>query len=521
MASRTYDEALRRLAQLQSNHAAVAAFGAAAKTPGGDPALNARAMPETAAWLRRAGYAPADLAAAGLRCVHVAGTKGKGSVTALVAAVLAQYPAAGPVAAYTSPHVVTPRERIMLQGRPIAPAKFAAYFFELWDRFTAAAASPEAAADGLPTARDARDAAGPATKPFYFRFLTILALHVFVREGVRSAAVETGIGGEYDPTNILPPQAVTAAVVTQLGIDHVAMLGDTLESIAWNKAGIFKSGVPAFTRRLESSPGVMAVLRARAAEKGASALVELDDGDVDRWRGVGDGARLQGPFQKHNMALAAAAARQHLVALGHVFDGEFARPDASGPALLQALPAEFERGLRAATLRGRCEAFVDADSGAEWLVDGAHTEDSLAGVGEWFAGRAAAGRPAARVLVFNQQDREPGPLLAALLAGAAAGNGAAAPVFTHAILTRNNEELAEELAEEDLAVQRRACEALRALPGAAGTETRVVGAVRPAVELARSIARQAAQGTPGKVLVTGSFHLAGAVLRTVGHDVEE
>jgi folylpolyglutamate synthase len=343
---------------------------------------------------------------------------------------------------------------------------------------------------------------GPATKPFYFRFLTIVALHAFIEEGVRDAVVECGIGGEYDSTNVLPREAVTAAVVTQLGQDHVSMLGDTVEKIAWHKAGVFKEGVKAFTRRLpEGQSAVMWVLRARAKEKGAE-LVEVPDEEVERWGGV-EGAKLQGPFQKYNMALAVYAAREHLLRTGVELEGRFGTDGWS----LSDIPAEFVKGLKEAALRGRCEVLKDAD-GVEWHVDGAHTDDSLAGVGRWFAGRAGDG---VRILVFNQQERDPAPLLRALLAGAQHGSH---PVFTHAIFTRNEEHRSAEGETRDLSVQNKAAETMREAEPTA--DTTVHDAVQPAVEHVRHIATQASKdGKSCKVLVTGSFHLVGAVLKII------
>ncbi|KAK0630202.1 Mur ligase [Bombardia bombarda] len=527
--SHTYDEALARLAQLQSNRTIVNLFEPSTTNPPAD--LNALAIPEMVAWLGRAGYTPADLAAAGLRCVHVAGTKGKGSVSTLVASILRQYTsasassfssssssssssasAAGPaVGTYTSPHLVSVRERILLDGRPIPRGLFARYFFEVWDRLTQAAkeAGDKEVADG--------DHDGPATKPFYFRFLTILALHVFVREGVRSAVVECGIGAEYDSTNVLPAEAVTAAVVTQLGVDHVAMLGDTVEKIAWHKAGVFKKGVRGFTRRLEGGEGegVMRVLRERAREKGVKELVEVCDGDVERWKGV-EGARLEGPFQKRNMALAVAAAREHLMKMGVRFEGSFGE---EGYAL-DEMPAEFERGLREAELRGRCEVYKDGE-GVEWFIDGAHTVDSIAGVGQWFAGKSKSSTigdsDGVRVLLFNQQERDPTMLLGALLTAANKEAGAAAPAFTHAIFTRNEETApTKDEPERDLAVQTKGRDTLQTF--GSGTEAVILNAVQPSAKLIRNIARQAKKDDKTcKVLVTGSFHLVGAVLKTIDH----
>jgi folylpolyglutamate synthase len=391
------------------------------------------------------------------------------------------------------------RERIVLDGAPIPREKFGRYVGEVWARMTDAARA-EARAKGVVVGEEELD--GPATKPFYFRFLTIVALHAFFEEGLRSAVVECGIGGEFDSTNVLPKEVVTAAVVTQLGIDHVGMLGDTVEKIVWHKSGVFKEGVKAFTRRLPAEQaGVMEVLRARAKEKGA-VLVEVTDSEVERWGGV-EGARLQGPFQKYNMALAVYVAREHLLQTGVKFEGRFGTDEWS----LNDIPPEFVKGLKQAALRGRCEIFKDEDR-IEWHVDGAHTDDSLAGVGKWFAGRAHGDE--VRVLVFNQQERDPAPLLRALLAGIKDGTA-----FTHAIFTRNDEQKSEG-EDRDLSVQIRAQETMREVDGT--TETTVQDAVQPTIEQVKSIAAQARKdGKTCKVLVTGSFHLVGAVLKLIDH----
>ncbi|KAK3388119.1 Mur ligase [Sordaria brevicollis] len=502
--SRTYDDALSRLAQLQSNRTIVNLFGTDNAPSSKDPKdLNSLAIPEMLSWLSRAGYTPSSLAATGLKCVHVAGTKGKGSVSALVSSILSQYPSSGPVGTYTSPHVLSVRERIQLDGVPISRELFAKYFFELWDRLSQAA---RAANDPV---SDESEYDGPGTKPFYFRFLTILAFHIFVREGVKNAVIECGIGGEYDSTNFMAPETVTASVVTQLGIDHVSMLGDTLEKIAWNKAGIFRPGVKGFTRKLEDKEGVMGVLRSRAAEKNAKELVEVQDREVEEWKGPGEGTKLEGPFQKYNMALAVMAAREHLVRTGHVFEGRFGDDQ---NWRLDDIPEEFVKGLKEASLKGRCESLRDS-KGTEWFVDGAHTEDSLAGVGQWFAGKVKEGD--VNVLVFNQQDRDPEVLLRALLTAAQKQSGKETPVFKYAVFTRNEEKVPTEGEQErDLTVQLKGQKIAQEV--SKGTETAVYNAVEPAMEEVQKIAERARKdGKTCNVLVTGSFHLLGGVLKTV------
>ncbi|KAG6026279.1 hypothetical protein E4U41_001292, partial [Claviceps citrina] len=329
--SRSYDAALEKLAQLQSNRAVTHLFDRTTASASASSDPNAAAMPEMLGWLRRAGYTPGDLAR--MRHIHVAGTKGKGSVCAFATAMLREY-GGRPVGTYTSPHLVSPRERIAIDGRPVSQAMFARHFFDLWDRFTGSALR-----DG---GVDAATAEGPSSKPFFFRFMTILAWHVFLREGVGSVVMECGIGGEYDATNVLPAGAVSAAVVTHLGVDHVAMLGETVEQIAWHKAGIFKSGVRAFSIRGGGGvrPSVMEVLRARAREKGA-VLVELEAGDVDAWGGVA--GNLRGDFQKLNQALAVMAVREHVRRGGGGGGGVVLAADETVLDDVALLPAEMVR----------------------------------------------------------------------------------------------------------------------------------------------------------------------------------
>ncbi|KAI0598967.1 FolC bifunctional protein [Biscogniauxia sp. FL1348] len=504
---RTYASALEHLSLLQSNHAITSLF-APAPSPSAKPQtkeeLNALAIPEMREWLTRGGLSPADLAR--LKCIHVAGTKGKGSVCAYLTAILTQPEAgAGRVGTYTSPHLLSVCERIQLDGRPISEDLFARYFFETWEAFTAAARA-EAAAQAQAAVFSDAELAGPATKPFYFRFLTIMAFRVFLGEGVRSAVVECGIGGEYDSTGVLPAAAVTAAVVTQLGIDHVGMLGATLPEIAWHKAGVCREGRRCFTRRLDGDDEpTMRVLRGRAAEKRAAALVELDDAAVDAWGGVPKRGSLEGPFQKYNQALAAAAALEHL----RVLRDDNSNDTAELPLPLASLPAFVLDGLAGAQLRGRCEEKPDGN--IRWYVDGAHTAESLAGAGAWFAQRAAAaGLPRERrVLLFNQQEvaRDAPALLRRLVDPGAASFGAA-------VFTRNDaQRRAPGEPPRDLDVQRACAEAMARVP----VPAQVTDSVPDAVQIVREMAARRPEAQLG-VLATGSLHLVGALLRTLEGD---
>lgn len=477
-ATRGYAEALKKLSQLQSNRTTTVLFDKKA-TP---QELNAAAIPEMLGWLRRTGYSPQDLAR--MRHIHVAGTKGKGSVCAYATAMLRKY---GAVGTYTSPHLVSPRERIAINGEPVGQEEFARAFFEMWDRFTEAAREE---------GKGAAQAEGPESKPFFFRFLTILAWHIFLSKGVESVVVECGIGGEYDATNVLPPEAVSAAVITQLGIDHVAMLGDTAEEIAWHKAGILKRGVKGFTRRLDWQPSVMEVLRARASEKGAN-LVEVRDGLVEQWGGV-EGI-MKGDFQKSNQALAVMAVREHLAM------------NSDPAAALRDIPRQMVEGLREARLRGRCE--VVEHEGITWLLDGAHTRESLEEAARWLSQSLKEHEPV--ILIFNQQERDAAQLLAGLL-DAVNREARRGDVFRHALFTRNDQ--TRPPSEESVGVSVQEAAAALMSETVPGCSTGTFDNIQDTVAEARRIAGRQIGGGKPKVLVTGSLHLVGGILRTLEPD---
>lgn len=499
----TYDNALHLLSLLQSNKNIINLFTAA---PGSQGDINASAIPEMTAWLSRAGYAPSDLAR--LRCIHVAGTKGKGSTCAFISSILRQYPeVAGRVGTYTSPHLVTVRERICLDGEAISQEKFTTYFFEVWNRLSDAARK---AGDQLPDG-DELGADGPSTKPFYFRFLTLVALHAFLREGIKSAVIECGIGGEYDSTNVLPPEAVTASAVTQLGIDHVAMLGDTVEKIAWHKAGIFKKGVPAYSYQAGGSDGdgVSKVLGERAHEKGTT-LESIDSQVLEKWSGV-QGARLEGAFQKSNMALATVISRRHLQDLGHKFELPFFESGGSPlPSKLGDMPEQFVTGLQTATLRGRCEAITH--DRIQWYLDGAHTEDSLVQVGRWYAGKIS-GEDSIRVLIFNQQDRDSAALLQTLLETILEETDIPNQKIFHQAFCPTNEANSF-MKKPEFTVQRKNCEVIRQF--CPFTAAIPADSISTALDMARTVmlgAKKSKDNFKVQVLVTGSFNLVGPALK--------
>ena len=175
------------------------------------------------------------------RAIHVAGTNGKGSVVAMLASVL--HRAGFRVGRYTSPELVDFRDRVVVDGAWI---------------------SEEALALGVDRLQEAIDAGDPASQ---FEAITALAFDHFARLGVDLAVIEVGLGGRFDATNVVSP---ILTVLTNVTLDHQWILGESLEEIAWEKAGIAKAGVPLICGDLD--PTVQRVVAAECARVGAEML---------------------------------------------------------------------------------------------------------------------------------------------------------------------------------------------------------------------------------------------------------
>ena len=168
--------------------------------------------------------------------IHVTGTKGKGSVSRMLAALLRATGAR--VGLYTSPHIERLCERIDVEGAPVSERTFVAAFNEL---------------------RPLLEGAGKELT--HFELLTAAAFCAFRTEQVDWAVIEVGIGGRLDATNVILPEV---CVITNVDYDHMDLLGNTLEQIAFEKAGIIKPNVPVVVGALGEGP--RAVIRSRAAE---------------------------------------------------------------------------------------------------------------------------------------------------------------------------------------------------------------------------------------------------------------
>ncbi len=394
------------------------------------------------------------------RAVHVGGTNGKGSTSAMIAAGLR---AAGQrTGLYTSPHLHTVRERIQVDGQMITEAAVIAWL----NRH----ASLLASLPGLTT----------------FEALTALAFDHFAAEGAAISVIEVGLGGRLDSTNVL--ETPELCVITPVGMDHAAVLGPTPAIIARDKAGIFKPGRPVVAA--PQLPEVAEVLREEAAAA-RSPLVEVaavaswgageplaaggqrfdlrfangDDTETE-WLTIG----LAGAYQRLNAATAVAALRE-LERLGW----------GTTAALRQ-------QGLAAARWPGRLEHWdtsaVLGRPGPTLVVDGAHNPPAAAVLAEALAERWP-GRPRHFILGCSL-DKDIDGLLAALLPGAAS--------VTTIRAAHPRALPAAELAER-----------LRRLPDAPPD---IAAASDPAAALDRTLALSA----PGDLVVaTGSIFVAAAL----------
>ncbi len=267
----------------------------------------------------------------GLPCVHVAGSKGKGTVTLATECLLR---AAGlRVGTYTSPHLVSWRERFRVDGALVAETDLVLALREMQPAIERLRGNPDLC-------------------PSFFDVSTALALAIFRRAGVDVAAIEVGLGGRLDSTNVVESRV---SVVTTIQLEHTDKLGHTLEAIAREKAGIFRADVPALHGVLE--PEAWGAIAAQSIAVGA-ALESVEALDVHSSASglvfrLDDGRALESPVlgahQAANLALAVRAAE---VLLG------------------RALAADELARLETLELPARLERFGDV------ILDSAHTPDS-------------------------------------------------------------------------------------------------------------------------------------------------
>jgi dihydrofolate synthase / folylpolyglutamate synthase len=389
--------------------------------------------------------------------VHVAGTKGKGSTAAMIHALAMQCGLKAGL--YTSPHLMDIRERIRVGREDISPEDLR-QLVRAWRQ---------------PIERmKAEDDA-----PTFFEIFTALALRHFVDVKVDLAVIEVGLGGRLDATNVLVPDA---AVITAISLDHTAQLGETLEAIAAEKAGIIKQRVPLVSQ--PQPPEVMDVIEAACRRHGAP-LIRVGRDVTYQWEPACQGDQLggrvsvqlqgasyenlfiplMGEHQAVNACSAIAAARRALPLTGKLT-----------PKIVQAALA----GVR---WPGRMEYVLDRP---DVLLDGAHNRASV----ERLAEGLAAHFPGQRlVVVFGAAaDKDLDGMMAALVEKL--------PEAT-VIFTRTDNPRAADPA--DLAAR---------FAKAGGAAAQTVADAAAALKTAGGLA-----GPTGLVVVCGSLYLVGEVKR--------
>lgn len=294
-------------------------------------------------------------------CVHVAGSKGKGSVSRMVSSILTQ--SGKKCGLYTSPHIKDFYERVSINGALMDNDLYESCALELQEKIDALKSG------ALPSNRQIT----------WFELVTVYAFLCFRAAKTDANVFEVGLGGRLDATNIVRPKI---AVINTIELEHTEFLGDTLEKIAAEKAGIIKENTPVLCAE-PTSPGVRAAFEEAARKKNASLHFADDLCDAldysyekspqDRYfmnvamrsplfsRPLKARLSLLGKVQAHNAFLAAAAVR-------------LAFPEISEDSI--------ERGLEAAALPARFQTI--ALGGGLLVLDGAHTVNSIAGTMETF-----------------------------------------------------------------------------------------------------------------------------------------
>ena len=382
-----------------------------------------------------------------LRVVHIAGTKGKGSTTAMAASVLQ---AAGyKVGIYLSPYVYDVRERIQINGVMIFRADFARWVSEIAPHVEALEQTEF----------------GPTTE---FELKTAVGLCYFAEQAVEYAVLEVGLGGRLDATNVVRTPLVTA--ITNIGLDHTELLGDTLGAIAGEKAGIIKPGVPCVTG-VPPAGEAWKVIERVCRENGVPLLAvappeESAEGltlTTPRRTLSGLHLRLRGAFQELNAAAA-------LTALDAI-------TDADGPKITDDAA---RRGLEDAWVPGRLEQALERPT---VVLDVAHNEISALALASALREQYGADTRPLTLVVGLSRNHAPHPFLEPLLSLRPARLIATQPAFR----PRPAEEVAE------------AAEAL----GFAAVDT-VESSVADAVRFALALS-----GPDDLICVTGSFYTVG------------
>ncbi len=273
-----------------------------------------------------------------LKIIHIAGTNGKGSVCAYLCSVLQE--AGRKVGMFTSPHLVDIRERFKINGRMISKEQFLNIFLQIYERIEG------------------------NYHPTFFEYLFFMTLLFFRDEGVEYAILETGLGGRLDATNSVEKKEIS--IITKIGFDHMEYLGDTLEKIAAEKAGIIAENTPVvyYAGRKESNR----VIEKTAAEKGSAAVPVTTERDA-----ILKNTNKSIDFSFHSRYYGYIKLSLSTTALYQTENAALAVTALETMGLLEEISLkQLTEGIRKAFWEGRMEEVADGI-----FLDGAHNEDGI------------------------------------------------------------------------------------------------------------------------------------------------
>jgi dihydrofolate synthase/folylpolyglutamate synthase len=285
--------------------------------------------------------------------VHIVGTNGKSSTTRMIAALLERHGLR--TGCFTSPHLLSYRERIRIGERDIAP-----------ERFADQVARTVHAADLVD-----RSQGDPSDRVTQFELLTAAALAEFAREHVDVGVLEAGLGGRFDATNAVASQVV---VLTNVGLEHTRYLGPTVAHIAREKLAVVRPGATLIIGP-QLHPDALALVEQTAAEQSATVVAVADDADT------GVSLRARGAYQRRNFTVACAAAR---ALLGHPLD--------------DAAVAEAAATL---TVPGRFEV---RDGAPTMILDTAHNPGAIEALAESLPEVVAGRKLVTMVSILDDKD---------------------------------------------------------------------------------------------------------------------
>nr|XP_034194268.1 folylpolyglutamate synthase, mitochondrial-like isoform X2 [Osmia lignaria] len=426
-----------------------------------------------------------------LSVIHVTGTKGKGSTCAYTEAILREQGFS--TGFFSSPHLITVRERIRINGQPISQTHFSQQFWKVYKKL-----------------EDMKE--HEFDMPMYFKFLTVLMFNIFLDANVDVAIIEVGIGGEQDCTNIVRNPVCVG--ITSLGLEHTSLLGNTIEEIAYQKSGIFKPKTSAFT--VPQLPRAMRVLEKRAVEKNCT-LHLVPPFEEYRWENLSPILKITSNIQQQNASLAIQMATTWMTKTdkysdilynaenGNKFYNKYKENTQLSTVIKPNITFmdKIAVGISSCKWPGRMQ--ILESSIANFFLDGAHTIESIECCISWFNDITSKSR-GKRFLIFNTSGTRDSEKLLTPLKSLRFSKAYFVPNFA-GIQSIDDETNCSSMDE-----QRHKCEINANIWG---TDSLVKNSVKEVLQdIKKNFEKEVNRDNDEKyqILITGSLHLVGAAL---------